>query len=196
MTDAIILAAGKSTRFGTQNKLLTRIYSKPLIFHLVNEICKSKADNIFVVTGKDHLKINEVLRKFRVKVLKNTNYHLGINSSISFGINALDKKSNSVMICLADMPLLKSEDYDNLLHFENEMGGKSKIILPYNGKQTGNPVVFGRKYYSKLLSLEGDEGGKTIIYQNQNNIVKFFSNFKGYFFDIDFQTDVLKLAPD
>ena len=54
MTDAIILAAGNSKRFGSTNKLFTQLYSKPLISHVVNEICKSKVKNIFVITGKDH----------------------------------------------------------------------------------------------------------------------------------------------
>ena len=44
MSDAIVLAAGKSTRHGKSNKLLSEINNKPLILHTVNEIINSNAD--------------------------------------------------------------------------------------------------------------------------------------------------------
>ena len=46
MTDAIILAAGNSKRFGKDNKLFTDFNSTLLITHVVSEICKSKLRNI------------------------------------------------------------------------------------------------------------------------------------------------------
>tara|TARA_B100000131_G_C17640750_1_gene419975 strand:+ start:283 stop:453 length:171 start_codon:yes stop_codon:yes gene_type:complete len=56
MTDAIILAAGNSKRFGKDNKLFTDFNSTLLITHVVSEICKSKLRNIIVITGKTMLK--------------------------------------------------------------------------------------------------------------------------------------------
>ena len=62
MTDAVILAAGNSKRFGKDNKLFTDFNSTLLITHVVSEICKSKLRNIIVITGKDHFKINKLLK--------------------------------------------------------------------------------------------------------------------------------------
>ena len=42
------------------------------------------------------------------------------------------------MICLADMPLLKSEDYNSMVQFEEKFRNKSKIIVPYNKTTRGN----------------------------------------------------------
>ena len=193
MTDAIVLAAGKSIRFGAANKLLTNVYSKPLIFHVVNEICKSEINNIYVISGSDHKKINQILNKSRVKVIKNNNYNDGINSSISFGVKKLDKQSPSVMICLADMPLLRTKDYNNILNFEKNKGDESSIIVPFYNGRRGNPVIFGCHFYNELSLLKGDEGGKKLINKNKMNLVKFLSKSKGYFFDIDIQSDILKL---
>ena len=44
MTDAIILAAGNSKRFGKDNKLFTDFNSTLLITHVVSEICKSNSE--------------------------------------------------------------------------------------------------------------------------------------------------------
>ena len=101
MTDAIILAAGNSKRFGKDNKLFTDFNSTLLITHVVSEICKSKLRNIIVITGKDHVKINKLLKKFRVQVIKNLRFNEGINSSISLGI----KKSFDFSIASADSGL-------------------------------------------------------------------------------------------
>ena len=193
MTDAIVLAAGESIRFGAANKLLTNVYAKPLILHVVNEICKSEIENIYVISGSDHKKINEILNKSRVKVIKNDNQNDGINSSISFGVKKLDKKSPSVMICLADMPLLRTKDYNNILNFEKNKGDESSIIVPFYNGIRGNPVIFGCHFYNELSLLKGDEGGKKLINKNKMNLVKFLSKSKGYFFDIDIQSDILKL---
>ena len=196
MTDAIILAAGNSKRFGITNKLFTQLYSKPLISHVVNEICKSNVKNIFVISGKDHDQICDILNKYRVKIIKNQNHVFGINSSISCGIKNLDPISNSVMICLGDMPLLLSKDYNKLLKFNNNFGGKNKITVPFNSNQNGNPIIFGSKFYKKLLSLKGDEGGKKIINENNNHLVKFFTDLKGFYYDIDVKNDILNLSSE
>ena len=79
------------------------------------------------------------------------------------------------------------------LNFEKNKGDASNIIVPFNNGTRGNPVIFGRHFYNELSLLKGDEGGKKIIDKNKINLVKFLSKSKGYFFDIDIQSDILKL---
>ena len=181
MTDAIILAAGNSKRFGKDNKLFTNFNSTLLITHVVSEICKSKLRNIIVITGKDHVKIN-----------KHLNYNEGINSSISLGIKKLPRNSLSTMICLADMPLLKSEDYNSMVQFEEKFRNKSKIIVPHNKTTRGNPVIFGKDYFNTLVNLVGDNGGKKILEENRD-VIYYNTNSEGFYFDVDTQKDLTKL---
>ena len=192
MTDAIILAAGNSKRFGKDNKLFTDFNSTLLITHVVGEICKSKLSNIIVITGKDHVKINKLLKKFRVQVIKNLRFNEGINSSISLGIKNLPRNSLSTMICLADMPLLKSEDYNSMVQFEEKFRNKSKIIVPYNKITRGNPVIFGKDYFNTLVNLVGDNGGKKILEENRD-VIYYNTNSEGFYFDVDTQKDLTKL---
>ena len=192
MTDAIILAAGNSKRFGKDNKLFTDFNSTLLITHVVSEICKSKLRNIIVITGKDHVKINKLLKEFRVQVIKNLRFNEGINSSISLGIKKLPRNSLSTMICLADMPLLKSEDYNSMVQFEEKFRNKSKIIVPYNKTTRGNPVIFGKDYFNTLVNLVGDHGGKKILEKNRD-VIYYNTNSEGFYFDVDTQKDLTKL---
>ena len=192
MTDAIILAAGNSKRFGKDNKLFTNFNSTLLITHVVSEICKSKLRNIIVITGKDHVKINKLLKKFRVQVIKNLRFNEGINSSISLGIKKLPRNSLSTMICLADMPLLKSEDYNSMVQFEEKFRNKSKIIVPHNKNTRGNPVIFGKDYFNTLVNLVGDNGGKKILEENRD-VIYYNTKSEGFYFDVDTQKDLTKL---
>jgi len=48
---AIVLAGGASRRFGTDNKLLAEISGRPLIRWVTEEVARSGADDLVVVTG-------------------------------------------------------------------------------------------------------------------------------------------------
>jgi len=96
------------------------------------------------------------------------------------------------MICLADMPLLKSEDYNSMVQFEEKFKNKSKIIVPYNKITRGNPVIFGKDYFNTLVNLVGDNGGKTILEKNKD-VFNYDTNSEGFYFDIDTKKDLVKL---
>ena len=192
MSDAIVLAAGKSTRHGKSNKLLSEINNKPLILHTVNEIINSKAKKVIIVTGRDHKEICNILKGFKVDIIHNQNYETGISSSISAGVLNLPKNSSSAMICLADMPLLATNDYNDIIDFHQQNGGVSSIVAPYRKQTIGNPVIFGKNYFEQLCCLNGDKGGKEILDKNSENLVKFNTKSEGFYFDIDSKNDFLK----
>ena len=192
MSDAIVLAAGKSTRYGKSNKLFSEIHNKPLIFHTVNEIVNSKVKKVIIVTGQDHKEICNILKGFNVDIIHNQNYETGISSSISSGVLHLPKNSSATMICLADMPLLETNDYNDIIDFHQQNGGASTIVAPYRKKTTGNPVIFGKNYFKQLCCLNGDKGGKEILDNNSENLVKFNTKSEGFYFDIDNKNDFLK----
>ena len=48
---AIVLAAGRGTRFGEEPKLLARIGGKALVRHAAEAAVQSSADPVIVVTG-------------------------------------------------------------------------------------------------------------------------------------------------
>ena len=60
---AVLLAAGASHRFGTENKLLANIGGKPLIRWVAEEITHSGAAEVVVVTGCDHLLIENAQKR-------------------------------------------------------------------------------------------------------------------------------------
>ena len=60
MVSAVVLAAGTSTRMGTQ-KLLLPLGGEPLISRVVKAVCESGFDDVLVVVGHEHEKVLEAL---------------------------------------------------------------------------------------------------------------------------------------
>ena len=83
MISAILLAAGTSSRYGKDNKLLVKYKKKPLLLYSLKALLKSKVKDIVVVLGKDKQKIlEEIPQNRKIKVIFNKNYKRGMASSI------------------------------------------------------------------------------------------------------------------
>ena len=114
MISAIILAAGESKRMGTENKLLLPIEGEALIRRFVKSVCLSEAENILVVLGHQSDKIKEVLIDQPVDFVYNPLYMSGMITSIKAGIGASSINSKGYMICLSDMPFVRTVDLNVL----------------------------------------------------------------------------------
>ena len=113
--DAIVLAAGLSTRAGERNKLLLPLAGKPLIAHAVEAALGSRACKVHVVTGYQSDELAAALNDYTVNFVHNPNYAEGMSSSIKSGIRALPTDLDGVVLCLGDMPLVVSAHLDLLI---------------------------------------------------------------------------------
>ena len=52
------------------------------------------------------------------------------------------------------------------------------------GKQ-GNPVLFGRRHFIKLTSLNGDRGGRTVVKKTPGAVKEVMVNDPGVHVDFD-----------
>ena len=90
MISAILLAAGTSSRYGKDNKLLVYYKKKPLLSYSLKALLKSKVKDIVVVLGKDKQKILEQIhpKNKKIKVIFNKNYkrEVAMASSILTGL--------------------------------------------------------------------------------------------------------------
>ena len=188
--DVIVLAAGESNRFSKGNKLLFKINHYSILINVIKEICLTNMNNILVVTGFEYKIIQNSLRKYAVKVIQNKHYSKGISSSISLGIKNLSRNSQAVMICLADMPLIKSANYNQLLSFHHKYGGREWITAPRKNQVIGNPIIWGAVYYEELLKLKGDLGGKQILKKFKQNLKFCDVESQSFFIDIDTEKDL------
>ena len=160
----IILAAGASRRMGSLNKLLAFIAGKPLVRHAVEAFVATSLSPIIVVIGYEADKVAAALEGLPVQLVVNPDHAAGQGSSVGAGVEAIDDKITDVMIGLGDMPLLPSTLLDFLIHAH--IGHEEhlrNITIPVFEGQRGNPVLWGKTFFPKLITLTSDRGGRQLL---------------------------------
>jgi len=160
---AVLLAAGASSRFGAENKLLVRFNGRPLVRGVAEEILRSGVSDVVVVTGCDAPLIEDALAGLPVHCVHNTDWQAGMGSSIACGIGALDSKATGAFIVPADMPFLKASLFRDLASAFQRHDGQ-RIVYPATpeGEQR-NPVLWPRRYFPRLAALSGPDGAKPLL---------------------------------
>ena len=179
---AVVLAAGQSTRMGS-NKLLAELGGKPLLAQTVAQIKASGVDEVVVVTGHQKAEIESALVDAGVRVVHNPAFADGLSSSIRAGIQAV-QNFDAAFICLGDMPLIRADDMKRMMAAFNVEEGRT-LIAPALGRQLGNPVLWGQKHFTSLLALEGDRGARGLLETRREAIVEIPVEHECIFLDAD-----------
>ena len=159
---AIILAAGRSTRMGGPNKLLAEIGGRPLVRIAVEEALASRAHPVIVVTGHQRDKVEAALDGLKVERVHNPDFAQGLSTSVKAGLAAVPDDVDGAIICLGDMPQVDAALIDRLAAaFDPERG--ALIVVPTVDGKRGNPVVWSRRFFHELATLEGDVGARHLI---------------------------------
>ena len=147
---------------GNRNKLLLKVAGKSLIKNYIDNISKSNVSEIVIVTGYQSIEIEKELEGYDVKFIHNEKYREGMSTSLNTGINSLSKNINAAIICLPDMPMIGIYEINKLIEYYNPKIGNEICIATYND-QRGNPVLWDRKYFKKLMQIKGDKGGRILL---------------------------------
>lgn len=162
----IILAAGTSSRMGSENKLVREWNGKPLVRHVYDAASRSKLFRLAVVTGHEREAVEACLPEDAPRT-HNGDYANGMAGSIRAGSYRL-QGHGPMMILLGDMPLVMSEHINSMIDTYMEADSDKAIIAAACNGDIGNPVLFGKAHFVSLKLLEGDRGGFSLL---QNNAV-------------------------
>ena len=187
----VLLAAGQSRRFGETNKLLAEIDGVPLVRRVAERLLGSRLANVVVVTGFESERVEEALSSLQVQFVDNPDFESGLASSLRQGIDGVSDEASGAMIALGDMPGLTTALVDQLIDaFEGEES--DKIVLPTLDGRQRNPVIWPKRYFAPLLSLEGDSGAKGLISANMDVVLSVPVEDDAVFRDIDEPADLAK----
>ena len=158
----LVLAAGRSTRMGGPNKLLEEINGKPLVRHVVDHLIASRARPLIVVTGHQKERVERALAGLPVTYVHNPSFADGLSTSLKTGIAAVPAEADGAVVCLGDMPQVSAALIDRLIAaFDPERG--ALVAIPTIAGKRGNPVLWSRRFFPDLLSVEGDVGARHLI---------------------------------
>jgi molybdenum cofactor cytidylyltransferase len=181
---AVILAAGRSTRMGGPNKLLAELGGKKLVRIVVEQALASKAEGVIVVTGHQADEVQKALEGLKVTFVHNPDFAEGLASSVKAGIAAVPDKADGAVICLGDMPLISADLIDRLVEaFAPDRG--QLIVVPVSDNRRGNPVLWSRRFFHELMTLDGDIGARHLIARHSEAVAEVAVEGHGAFLDID-----------
>lgn len=161
----VLLAAGKSERFGS-NKLLAGFGGRPLICRALEAMRAVSADRACVITGSEP--VAALAGQYGFGVIANSNPELGQSHSIRLGVQAM-QDMDAVLFLVGDQPLLRAQSL--LLLMQSYWGGGKGIACLRDQTHMGNPAVFDKKYFAALLALEGDRGAKGILRAHEDDLL-------------------------
>lgn len=159
----IVLAAGRSSRAAPDNKLLARLPDgRALVAATVDHALASRAVFVVVVTGHQDAAVRDALAGRAVRFVHAADYATGMAASLRAGIAALPRDVAAALICLGDMPLVDSAALDRLIAAYDPDEGRAIIIPTHRGRR-GNPILWDRRFFDEIVSLEGDAGARQIL---------------------------------
>jgi molybdenum cofactor cytidylyltransferase len=181
---AIVLAAGRSTRMGADNKLLRKLHGTPMVARTVATVAASPASPVIVVTGHEAKAIETALAGQRVQFVANPRYAEGMSTSLKAGLGALPDDLDGVLVCLADMPAVASADIAKLMAAFNPTEGRAIVVPTHQGKR-GNPVLFARGFIDEMRHVEGDAGARAVLSAHPDDVYEVEMQTAGILADAD-----------
>ena len=172
--DCFILAAGMSKRMGSENKLLKKINNNIILNQTLINHTESKINNINLILGYQKDIILKYIDQKKISIIENNNFKSGMLSSILKINENISNKTKGILISLADMPFVTSEDINKLIKIFNENNQKI-ICIPENKGKLGNPLLLPKEIYKDLIKnmskLSNDKGLKKLILDKKYNYI-------------------------
>ncbi|MBO6519508.1 MAG: nucleotidyltransferase family protein [Rhodospirillales bacterium] len=187
----VILAAGRSERFGTDNKLLESIGGEAMIRRTAEQVVAAGMGDVIVVTGHDADDVERALNGLPVRCARNATPWAGMGTSLATGANAVKPDAEAMFVVLGDMPRLKPETLTALLVALDTKRGRDIVVPVHDGKR-GHPVLFAAKYFTRLCALSGDTGARSILKDHPERVVAVPVDDPGTLLDVDTPEDLRK----
>ncbi|QIG81502.1 nucleotidyltransferase family protein [Stakelama tenebrarum] len=153
----MLLAAGRSRRFGDTDKLEQHFLHQPLAFHVVTalEAVPFQA-RVAVVSGTS---LDFAARGYRV--VHNDTPESGQSHSLALCTRAArELGARAVLVALADMPRVTAAHVWRLL---DEADGPDAVVASSDGHAPCPPALFGASHFDALESQQGDQGARALV---------------------------------
>lgn len=186
MIGAIVLAAGESTRMGTQ-KLLLPYAGSTVIGHIVDRLIESDAGEIVVVTGHEPGRIRTALADRNAALVQNDRYREGMLSSVRTGFAEASDSWDGALVVLGDQPSIQTATVNRLVEESREC--PVGLIVPVYEDRRGHPILIPMKYRSEILEQYDTVGLRGLIRAHPEVIVEVALNTGSVLEDMDYPED-------
>jgi molybdenum cofactor cytidylyltransferase len=188
---AVLLAAGMSSRFGEDDKLMADLRGKPVAAHTLETVASMAfAELVAVVRPIDVAPVlHRKLDRRGYTIIVNDRPEDGISGSIVRAVQHLMPMNSvrGILICLADMPDVPQSHYNRICLAAEDI---RSVVASTDGFSSSPPAFIGRKHFPELLRLRGDQGARALLSHGLQ-----IDTSVGILHDIDTPEDLVSSVP-
>ena len=189
MIQAVILAAGRSTRMGEQ-KLLMPFQGMPIIDFVIKTVLTCSFDRTFVVVSSETL--DRLTHIEGAEYIVNPDPDRGQSSSFHCALSALSEGS-SFAVFLADKPTVTAAQVMELrrrFEFSDPTKAGKNALVPQKDGVPGHPAFFSNLWRERFMS-SGDSS-RTILFRHADE-VEWTEAHENFFMDVDTPEDYRRM---
>ncbi|MDQ6822748.1 MAG: nucleotidyltransferase family protein [Actinomycetota bacterium] len=149
----LVLAAGGSRRLGRPKQLLP-FRSSTLLDHVLQVARECEFDQLLCVLGAGADDVRAAVDLSGVPVVENIHFGEGCSSSIAAALEAVDERSDVLVLMLGDQPGVSASTVAKLLAGR----GHAPLAACAYEDGRGHPLAFARSVFGELATLHGDKG--------------------------------------
>ena len=194
MISAILLAAGESTRMNGDFKPLMKWGTRTVISQCIDNLKRSRVDEIIVVLGHRESEIRARLAGAGVQFVINRDFRKGMLSSLKTGFPMLSPRTDAVLVALVDQPNIGPDVINPLVVSYGDYD--TRISVPVFEGKHGHPIVIDREFEEEIMLLDDNnpEGLKALLKAHKNEIQEVPVDSVSILEDIDTPEDYNRLV--
>jgi molybdenum cofactor cytidylyltransferase len=150
------------------------------------------AQEVVLVPGHRRLEVASAVADLPLSLQHNPRYAEGQMTSVAAGLAALTRPCLAVMVCLADMALLRADDYRALAQAFATLP-RDAILVPHHQGQRGNPVVFAASRVPEVLGGQINPGCRRLIENHPDDVVRWEAGHDRCIVDMDTPDDYARM---
>ena len=185
---AIVLAAGRSQRFGSDKRLTPFADGETLLSQTLSVVLPNFLHTYVVLKAEDDPRaLLSPTHLQQVQVLRAPHANCGLGSSLADAFQGLQNADGlAAAVFLGDMPWLLTATCQKLIVFATS----ENIVRPRYKGRAGHPVVFGRNFWSELQQVRGEEGARALFKRLIQHCTWVDVDDPGVTQDIDYPADL------
>ncbi len=183
MIRGLILAAGESSRMGT-DKALLQYRGHTFLEHVITTLREAEVHPIVVVLGHHAEEIQRAIDLSGVEVVVNPDYRRGQTASLQAGLRQLESPDlEAIVLSLVDHPTVSPKTVWLLV--QSFRRSQSPVVIPTTQGRRGHPVLVGRALFEELKQIRHEEGANSVVrkYRDKTEFVEV--DDPGILLDID-----------
>jgi molybdenum cofactor cytidylyltransferase len=187
----ILLAAGFSRRFGSQDKLLHLLGNGLSVAEAAGQALITALPDAVAVVRQENALLHAALaaQGFSVAQCTSGAMEMEMADSLKLGVQAAQTAfpaATGFVIALADMPYIQ---FATIRKVADQLAF-SAIVQPVVNGQRGHPVGFASRFAQALLAVTGDQGARAVLRAHAHEVFLLACDDSGILQDIDTLADL------